>query len=210
MVLAHLEKILERARFQSELVDLDPVSVHAPVLLLLPLHKGHPIGPPQPVHPVALLLDVPRVQTQRGREAWNSEPDVAQPAFPVDADHEDQVIEGRSVKTRQPAPHLAGEHGHLEAQLPEQPREEAVDFVAEAASVLDHDLLVEDGQIQLDAAAAVDRQVLKGHRPQVTPVQRPEDVQGRLGGTGEADARQIFRDVHVHRRHLFHSLFPEQ
>lgn len=77
------------------------------------------------------------------------------------------------VTTRGQTLHLGRERCYLEAQFVEQPREEAVVLIAEAASALLHYLVVQKRKVELDSSAAVYREVFKRHRHHVTGVQRP-------------------------------------
>jgi len=111
------------------------------------------------------------------------------------------MVERWAVAARGHTLHLTREQRHLEAQLGQQPGEEAVILAAETTSALVHYLGVQKGKGELDSPAAVHRQVFKRNRHQVTYVNQPQHLQAGLCGAREPDARQIC--LHVHRIHYF-------
>lgn len=201
MVLAHLHKVLQTPRFKCELVDLCPVSIRPFVLLPLPLQKEHPLVLSDAVHSVALLLGTIGVQRKGGAEARGTEPDVAQPATPVEGHHVDQMVKRWPVTTRVLAHHLARDHGDLEAHVFEQPREEAVVFKAEPSPALVHYLVEQKRGFELDSTAAVYREVFERDRQKVAGVDRPQHVQAGSHGARKPNAGQVLLQVHVNGRH---------
>lgn len=208
MVPTHLPEVLQTPRFKGELIDLRPVSGLASVLLLLPLHQVDPQAPPDPIDSVALLLGGTTLQGKGSPETRNPEAYIAQPPPPLYSDHQDQVVKRGSVATRFQVLHLSRQQGHLEAQLDQEPGEQGVVLEAEPASVLVHDLVVQEVGVQADPSAAVNRQVLERNREQVAGVDRAEQLQAGLRGGGgrEPDARQISPHVHLHGGHFHRSV----
>ena len=108
----------------------------------------------------ALRLAAGGAQLQRAHRVGGRH--VAQPGA-VNAQAE--VVERRAEDVRDDGVHARGEPLHLEAELPQQPAEAAVQLVAEAAAVLAHDLVHHARLIQHDGPARRARVHVCGHVP---------------------------------------------
>lgn len=83
------------------------------------------------------------------------------------------------------------EQGDAEAEGPQQGREGAAQFVAEAAPPGAHHLVEERLLLQHDVFAEMDRQILEGHGREVPHLQIAQGSRVGARGTDGADAVQV-------------------
>src|SRR5262249_60293732 len=86
---------------------------------------------------------------------------------------------------------LAGQKGDVVAELAQQPGEEAVQPVAEAAAATDDDLVEKRLWLDREPPADDDVEVLEGHRVEVGEREAGERVQRGGGGPLAPDPLQI-------------------
>jgi hypothetical protein len=153
LVMTHAREVAERVRLKREAIER---------LTVLSLA----VAPPNNVAlsivfdgvdtPVLLLFVTCEAERSEKRVA---EADIDKPLL-LKLDKQQQVVEWRS-EAAVSMPYARREQGDVKAECAEQVREETVQFIAEAAASVLHDLLVESGLIEYNRASHGNVEILE-------------------------------------------------
>jgi hypothetical protein len=140
---------------------------------------------------------VARLQ-RKGTAVRLSPADVDEPRA-VELDEQDQVRSRLARLARRGVDGLAGEEGDVVAELVQEPGEEAVQLVAEAAAPTRDDLVVDRVELHGERSARSDVEILERNRVEVREAQLGQRVEGRRLRCARRDPVEVGADVHCGR-----------